>query len=206
MQEETKKALASKEQEYEYVCNIVTQLTRMELLYNEPDLHDPKDLSAIQNAKVSWEKRQKTVEQQLDLIRSQMTPEIIGDEVLDLSSSVQKSLEDYEDTTNKVFHEIENISKNEWLDFIASAQKSFKSSIIKENVFVDDDVINNTKGYMLGPVGIFNNKGVQATDHHSFNSLDELKTWVEEKSQKHDMVIYMTYENNNKYHWRGALV
>jgi hypothetical protein len=206
MQEDTKKALASKEQEYEYVRNIVKQLTSMELLYNEPDLHDPKDLSAIQNAKASWEKRQKTVEEQLDLIRSLMTPEIIGEEVLDLSTNVQKSLENYEDTTNKVFDEIENISKNEWLDFITSAQKSFKSSIIKENVFVDDDVINNTKGYMLGPVGIFNNKGVQATNHHSFNSLDELKAWVEEKSQKHDMVIYMTYENNNKYHWRGALV
>jgi hypothetical protein len=58
---------------------------------------------------------------------------------------------------------------------------------------------------MCGPVGVFNNKLVEAATR-IFISLQALKDWVQEESLKNDMVIYMAFEENGKYYWRGDII
>ena len=208
MEQNTQKIREAKNDEIHHINSIIKNLNYLKLLYSKGVLQNDKDLFAISNALSSWEYRASSVQKNVDLIESGLTPESICSEALFLSKMVRNSIEKYEELTNKTHASVPNITEKEWLDAMDSLQRGYKANTFKENVFVNDDVMKHMKGYMVGPVGIFNNKGIEATTHQSFNTLDELKEWVTKTASQKDMVIYMTFEKNNgsSYHWRGTLV
>ena len=59
---------------------------------------------------------------------------------------------------------------------------------------------------MTGPIGLFRNKCVEAMTQ-KYPSLEEMKIFLfNVQCKTKDMVLYMTYEQNGTYYWRGAFV
>lgn len=99
-----------------------------------------------------------------------------------------------------------NVTKEMWLESLEHAKNIFsKDENNKKTIFVDEDIVNAARDFMSTPVSLFEGKAVEACNVYR-DSLEELKSWVNEESKRSKMVIYMTYEMNGKYYWRGALV
>lgn len=206
MEENFEKILETKQDEIHYITGIIKNLNYLKQLYSKGVLEDAKNLLAICNALKSWEERVKHVRLHVDLIESKVTPEILGNEVVGLTEYVGGVLDEVNESRNHVpQYSVDNTTKKDWLKSVNFFEYKFQSSSSTKKIFIDDDIIENTKGFMCGPVGIFNNGAVEATTK-VFASLQELKDWVVDESSKRDMVIYMTFEENGKYYWRGDLI
>jgi hypothetical protein len=206
MEENIEKILETKQKEIDYITGIIKNLNYLKQLYSKGVLEDAKNLFAICNALKSWEERIKHIRLHVDSIESKVTPEILGNEVVSFTEYVGGVLDEVNEAQNNVPRfNINNTTKKDWLKSVNFFEHKFQSSSSTKKIFIDDDIIENTKGFMCGPVGIFNNGAVEATTQ-SFASLQELKDWVVDESSKRDMVIYMTFEENGKYYWRGDLI
>jgi len=97
------------------------------------------------------------------------------------------------------------------------------------NVFVDEEIVNAAKGFMVGPVGIFRNKAVVA-ETQVYPNIYEMRTFlINAQCKTKDMVLYITYTQDRQdfgnrdpfkmtpeeidnapmvkvYCWRGAFV
>ena len=206
MEENIEKILEKKQDEIHYITGIIKNLNYLKQLYSKGVLEDAKNLLAICNALKSWEERVKHVRLHVDLIESKVTPEILGNEVVGFTEYVGGLLDEVNEARNHVpQYSVDNTTKKDWLKSVNFFEYKFQSSSSTKKIFIDDDILENTKGFMCGPVGIFNNGAVEATTK-IFPSLQELKDWVVDESSKRDMVIYMTFEENGKYYWRGDLI
>lgn len=81
----------------------------------------------------------------------------------------------------------------------------FFSPVVLKEVFVDEDVLASTKGFMLGPVGMFNSKVVEASIQ-KYDSLAEMVIFLRVQAKTKDIVIYHTFKERDKYYFRGAFV
>ena len=209
MKENIEKIIKTKQDEIHYITGIIKNLNYLKQLYSKGVLEDAKNLLAICNALKSWEERVKHVRLHVDLIESKVTPEILGNEVVGFTEYVGGALDSIEEKKNQVslVNEDKNLTKKEWLESIQffAAKSGAGTFTCNGKIFVDDHIIKNVKGFMCGPVGLFDGKCV-AAQTKVFVSLQELKDWVEEESSKNDMIIYKTYEENGKYYWRGDLI
>jgi hypothetical protein len=203
MENNVEKILEKKQDEIHYINGIVKNLNYLKQLYSKGVLEDAKNLLATCNALKAWEQRSTYVETHIELIQSGITPEMLGNEVLDVFNSVENDLVKINQGIKGVYdYKGPNATKKEWLASIGAIQGTTPTLTTFKTVFFDDDIIKNVKGFMCGPVGVFNNKAVQAATK-VFTSLQELKDWVKDQSLNNDMVIYMTFEENGKYIWRG---
>lgn len=118
-----------------------------------------------------------------------------------------------------------NATKEEWLTAIELAknyhQKAYEESkqyqednpdnnffppaVLKE-VFVDEDVIALTKGFMTGPVGMFNNKLIEAGHPQKYDNIHEMLVFLGVQAKTKDVIIYLTYKAGDKYFFRGAFI
>jgi len=85
-------------------------------------------------------------------------------------------------------YSVPDTTKEEWLKS-NEQRKSYKE--IKE--FVDEDILNAAKGFMVGPVGIFRGK-IVAAETQAFEDIHEMKIFLlNVQCKTKDMVVYMTY-------------
>jgi hypothetical protein len=85
-------------------------------------------------------------------------------------------------------------------------RKSFYIESSKVTVIQDEEIIAAAKGFMTGPVGLFRNKCVEA-ETQKFPNIHEMRIFlINVQSKTKDMVLYMTYEQNGTYYWRGTFV
>jgi len=117
-----------------------------------------------------------------------------------------------------------NATKEEWLVNIEHAKTHFKQIYEdskkfwdesvdktwhiepKENkILVDDEIVNIASGFMLGPVGLFRNKAVEAVSQQ-FDNIHEMRTFLWIQSKTKDMVLYMCFEQDGKCFFRGNFV
>jgi hypothetical protein len=91
-------------------------------------------------------------------------------------------------------------------DFYEQAEdKSWHINPVETNIIMEDDIINAAKGFMVGPVGLFRNKIVEACVQ-KFDNLAEMHIFLFVQCKTKDMVLYMTYEQGGKYFFRGSFV
>lgn len=199
----------AKKDEIHFVDSIIKNIKHLEHTYSVGLLKDDKEKASIAHLLRNWECRKIKLEEQLEILELQEADSVLED-ITYFSKYVGGALDSIEEKKNQVslVNEDKNITKKEWLESIQflAVKSGAVSFTCNQKIFVDDDIIKKTKGFMCGPVGIFNSKAVQAGKPFDFNSLQELKDWVEEESSKHDMIIYKTYEENGKYYWRGDLL
>jgi len=206
MEHNVQKILEAKQDEIHHINSIVTNLNYLKQLYSKGVLEDAKDLLSTCNALKGWEHRATYVKNNIELIESEVTPEILGNEMVGFSNSIGESLVKINEGIQNTFdYKGPNVTRKEWITSIQAIVSARSAFTINKNIFIDDDIINNVKGFMCGPVGVFNNKLVEAATK-IFISLQALKDWVQEESLKNDMVIYMTFEENGKYYWRGDII
>jgi hypothetical protein len=85
-------------------------------------------------------------------------------------------------------YSVPDTTKEEWVKS-NEQRKSYKE--IKE--FVDEDILNAAKGFMVGPVGIFRGK-IVAAESQVFEDIHEMKIFLlNVQCKTKDMVLYMTY-------------
>lgn len=94
--------------------------------------------------------------------------------------------------------ELAKTTRNKWLPI--SNSEPTKSVIV-----VDDEIINMAKGFMVGPVGLFRGRAVEAQTQR-FDNLPEMQIFLKVQAKTKDMVLYMTFKKDNVYFWRGAFV
>lgn len=117
-----------------------------------------------------------------------------------------------------------DITKEQWLGAIERHKAQYKRQFeeakkyqednpdnkwclpaIETKIFVDDFITDLAKGFLVGPVGIFRNRGVEA-ETQTFDSLSEMHIFLNVQSKTQDMVLYTTFEQKGKYYWRGKFV
>jgi hypothetical protein len=92
MKHNVQKILETKQDEIHHINSIVTNLNYLKLLYCKVVLEDAKDLLATCNALKGWEHRATYVKNNIELIESEVTPEILGNEMICFSNSIGESL------------------------------------------------------------------------------------------------------------------
>lgn len=208
METNTQSIVNAKKDEIHFVDSIIKNIKHLEHMYTVGPLKDDTERYSILHRLKNWESRKTKLEEQLEILELKEMDSVLED-ITYFSKYVGDALDNIEEKKNLVVpEEVVNLTKKEWLESIQflAVKSGAVSFTCNQKIFVDDDIIKKTKGFMCGPVGIFNSKAVQAGKPFDFNSLQELKDWVEEESSKHDMIIYKTYEENGKYYWRGDLL
>jgi len=110
-----------------------------------------------------------------------------------------KAMDNHKIQIQKVYDEHKEV-------FDADKDKSFWPYPVETTILFDDEIINAAKGFMIGPVGLFKNKAVEA-ETQTFDSLHEMKIFLlNVQCKTRDMVLYMTFEQCGRYLWRGAFV
>lgn len=88
---------------------------------------------------------------------------------------------------------------NEWIPL------DTKKEPTKTELILDEEIISMAKGFMVGPVGLYNGRAV-AAETHRYDNLAEMQIFLKAQSKNQDMVLYMTYKKNNMYWFRGTFV
>jgi hypothetical protein len=75
-----------------------------------------------------------------------------------------------------------------------SEDSTYRLDILNKKIIFDVDIINAAKGFMLGPVGLFRGKVIEAATL-AFENIHEMRIFLTNlQSKTKDMVLYMTYE------------
>ena len=94
-------------------------------------------------------------------------------------------------------------SKQEWLD-----STEFFTEVLKEQgkeLFYDDDIVNASKGFMTSPIGFHNGIPVEARTWYS-SDFEHFKKQCLNEADEFDSILYMTFKDEERYYWRGALL
>lgn len=89
-----------------------------------------------------------------------------------------------------------DITKEQWLKGFESIVDNLNSQLESYNrkIIFDVDIINAAKGFMVGPVGLFRGKMIEAATQ-TFPSLEEMRVFLlNVQCKTKDMILYMTYE------------
>lgn len=81
----------------------------------------------------------------------------------------------------------------------------FPEPVLKE-IFVDEEIISLVDGFMCGPAGLFNSKGVVSAEVQKYDNLHEMKIFLNVQAKTKNIIVYMTYKEGDKYCFRGAFV
>lgn len=73
----------------------------------------------------------------------------------------------------------------------------------KTELILDEEIINMAKGFMVGPVGLYNGRPV-AAETHRYPNLTEMQIFLKVQAKTQDMVMYMTIKKDNAYYFRGT--
>lgn len=112
--------------------------------------------------------------------------------------------EEYDDTKG---YNDPNSEKNEtFTKAFGLPHNHFFPPVALKEVFVDEEVLELTKGFMCGPVGMFCNKAVEAGLVQKYDTLNEMKIFLGLQAKTKDIIIYLTYKEGNKYCFRGAFL
>lgn len=84
--------------------------------------------------------------------------------------------------------------KNQWI-----------KNPLKTTLVTDDEIISMAQGFMVGPCGLYKGKAIMAVTQR-FDSLAEMKIFLKVQCKTQDMILYMTFERNGSYYWRGAFL
>jgi len=152
-----------------------------------------------------------------DFPRDVYAPEELEGDEADLTklvsfefTKIEKQIEEG-NKTNPI--NIPDITKERWLKDMESHKVQYKKTFeeskkyyetdpdsqfcitpVETNIFLDEEIINAAEGFMVGPVGMFRNKGVEAGSQ-VFDNLTEMKIFLlNVQCKTMDMVLYMTYE------------
>jgi len=120
--------------------------------------------------------------------------------------SVERAKTYYSKIYNEAKEFFESKIYNEAKEFFDNNKdKSWCPEPVETHIILDETIINMAKGYMIGPVGLFRNKLIEAIVQ-SFDNLSEMQLFLEVQSKTKDMVLYMTYEQAGKHFFRGNFV
>lgn len=111
------------------------------------------------------------------------------------------SIVHHEQRFNEQFEQIKQYYSPE----LAKATQNKWGELVKTEIILDDEIIGMAKGFMLGPVGLYNGRAI-AAEFQKFDNLAEMKIFLGIQSKTKDMVLYMTFKQNGSYCWRGAFV
>ena len=106
----------------------------------------------------------------------------------------------------KECHEDSSKEASTFVKAFGLPSKSFFIAPVLRDIFVDDEVLSLTKGFMTGPVGLFNSRKVEAFDVQKYDNFPEMLSFLNLQSQTKDIVIYYTCKEGDKYVFRGAFV
>jgi hypothetical protein len=90
-------------------------------------------------------------------------------------------------------------SKFDW------APIDWRTEPTKNEIIYDEEIISLTKGFMVGPVGLYNG-GCIAAETQKFDNLAEMQIFLKVQAKTKDMVTYMAFKQDKKYFWRGTFV
>jgi hypothetical protein len=160
--------------------------------------------------------------------RAQYAPEELEGDASDISNLISfemTRLEKQIEEGNKARPvEEPDVTKEQWLEAIEKQKVQYKKTYeeLKKycdgnpdnefainpkepNIILDDFIISLAKGFMVGPVGLFRNKVVGAGTQ-VFDNKEEMHIFLNVQCKTQDMVLYMTFEQDGKYYWRGEFV
>lgn len=206
MNSDKQKLTDIKEDELHFINSIIKNVKYLEHMYKNSLIRDEKEASSLDHHLNLWEVRKQKVLEHLEMLQSGEPSECILSDITSLSKFVGNYLDGIEDKKkNLATAAISNITQKDWMEGLKATQAHLESKNDPRKIFTDATILDYTKGYMVGPVGVYDNVCLTASTQ-SFDSLDELKKWVLQTASSYDMVLYMTYEENGKYVWRGATV
>ena len=93
-----------------------------------------------------------------------------------------------------------------WRDAMTQLQEEFKQNKFRYDVFIDEEVINLVKGFVYGPVGVFRGKPIEATIVQKYDNIYELIIFLNLQAKTKDIVLYMTFKEDDKYCFRGNFI
>jgi hypothetical protein len=106
----------------------------------------------------------------------------------------------------KRFHENVCKADSAFVKAFGPPKSSFFPELVLKDIFVDETVLSLTKGFMTGPVGLFNSRKVEAFDVQKYDNFPEMLSFLNLQAQTKDIVIYYTCKEGDKYVFRGAFV
>jgi hypothetical protein len=107
--------------------------------------------------------------------------------------------EDYEQRKKWYAEAIADPSKFDW------APVSWRIEPTKNEIIYDEEILSMTKGFMVGPVGLYNGRCV-AAETQKYDNLAEMQIFLKVQAKTKDMVTYMAFKQDKKFIWRGTFV
>lgn len=148
----------------------------------------------------------------LDLPENKQLADIFASTISEKLTAIENSFKDierssYQDLTKEQWLESINHTKNQFLRQYEESKEQYPNLGIKlKDIFIDDEVLSLVKGFMCGPVGTFRNKAVEATFVQKYDNIHELRIFLKLQAQTKDIVLYMTYKEDDKFCFRGNFV
>jgi hypothetical protein len=107
--------------------------------------------------------------------------------------------EDYKQKKKWYAEAMTDPSKFDW------APPSWRNEPTKTEVILDEEIVSMTKGFMVGPVGLYNGRCI-AAETQKFDNLAEMQIFLKVQAKTKDMVTYMAFKEDKKFLWRGTFV
>ena len=148
----------------------------------------------------------------LDLPENKQLVDIFSSTISEELTAIENTFKDVEspscpDITEEQWKESMEHFKNQLIRQDENSKKEYPYLDFKlKEIFVDDEVVSFCKGFMCGPVGLFRNKKVEATYIQKYDNIYELRIFLKLQAKTKDVVIYMTYKEDDKYCFRGNFV
>lgn len=146
-----------------------------------------------------------------ELLESELVEEDeeeVVSKVVETTKTVLSSIEQSFLEPEPILHP--DLTKEEWIESTKFQALRFKETLDKYkfgyDVFVDEEIVDLVQGFMCGPVGIFRNKPIEANIVQKYDNIHELKIFLKLQAKTKDVVLYMTFKDNDKYCFRGQLV
>ena len=94
-------------------------------------------------------------------------------------------------------------NKQQWLNSVNHFDEVLKEQ--GKEIFIDDDIVNASKGFMTTPIGLHNGVAIEAGTWYS-SDFEHFKKQCLNEASKFDSILYMTFKDEERYYWRGALL
>lgn len=203
-QEAQQKILDEIEQNKEYVESFISKFKENLSSINNPQYY--RNYSLNKEATSAADVFKVTIEQHPSVPPVEPTyPNATKDEWLVAIENAKKHFEEeYENA--KQYNNPDSEDNKTFAAAFGLPHNHFFPPVVLKDVFVDEDVLAITSGFMLGPVGMFNNKAVQAGYPQKYDNIHEMLIFLKAQAKTQDIIIYLTYKEGDKYWFRGAFV
>ena len=148
----------------------------------------------------------------LDLPENKQLVNNFASTISEKLTAIENSFKDverpsYPEVTKEEWLESISHTKNQFLRQYEESKEEYPNLGLKlKDIFIDDEVVSLVKGFMCGPVGVFRDKPIEATIVQKYDNIYELIIFLKLQAKTKDIVLYMTYKEDDKYCFRGNFV